>query len=206
MRPLAINTPLLINAAAIAVAVWMFGSKLPALPSALFIEGLGNDETSAFLSEYVENHAVDLQTYQARIDGRSVFFLPPAPRDPIKIKPVQEEKLSGPPPAPPTPPRYTGPSIRFLVGNEVYFHDGLRIKLGEEKQGVRVLAVDAPWTVNVAHAGGEYELTVFERFHAGIIEEPPATSHASTPGLLVVDTPQEPATNGQQADHNEQPE
>ncbi len=153
MRPLAISTPLLINAAAIAVAVWMFGSKLPALPSALFTEGLENEETSAFLSEYLENHAVDLQTYQARIDGRSVFFLPPAPKDPIPIKLVQEEDPPGPPPPPPIPANYTGPSVRFLVGNEVYFHDGLRVKLGEEKQGVRVLAVDAPWTVNVAYAG-----------------------------------------------------
>ncbi len=205
MRPPAINTPLLINAAAITVAVWMFGSKLPALPSALFTEGLGNDETSAVLSEYVEYHGVVLQTYQELIDGRSVFFLPPAPRDPTPIKPVQEKKLPGPPPPPPTPPRYTGPSVRFLVGNEVYFHDGLRIKLGEEKQGVRVLAVDAPWTVNVAYAGGEYELTVFERIHYGI-EEPTAARHAPTPGLLVVDTTQEPATDGQPPDHQEQPE
>ena len=205
MRPLAINTPLLINAAAIAVGVWMFGSKLPALPSALFTEGLGNDKTSAFLSEYVENHAVDLQTYQARIDGRSVFFLPPAPKDPTPIKPVQEKEPSGPPPPPPTPPNYTGPSVRFLLGNEVYFQDGLRIKLGEEKQGIRILAVDPPWTVNVAHAGGEYELTVFKHFFRGI-EEPPATRNAPTPGLLVVDTPQEPATNGQPPDHQEQPE
>ncbi len=205
MRPLAINTPLLINTAAIAVAVWMFGSKLPALPSALFTEGLGNDETSAFLSEYVENHAVDLETYKARIDGRSVFFLPPAPRDPIPIKLVQEEDPPGPPPPPPTPPRYTGPSVRFLVGNEVYFHDGLRIKLGEEKQGVRVLAVDAPWTVNVAYAGGEYELPVFKRLFPGI-KEPSETRHAPTPGMLFVDTPQEPATNAKRPDHNEQPE
>ncbi len=204
MRPLAINTPLLINAAAIAVAVWMFGSKLPALPSALFTEGLGNDETSAFISEYVEKHAVDLQTDKARIDGRSVFFLPPAPRDPTPIKQEKKEP-PGPPPPPPTPPRYTGPSVRFLVGNEVYFHDGLRIRLGEEKQGVKVLGVDAPWTVNVAYAGGEYELTVFDRIHYGI-EEPSATRHASTPGLLVVDTPQEPATNGKRPDHNRQPE
>ena len=91
------------------------------------------------------------------------------------------------------------------MGNEVYFHDGLRIKLGEEKQGVCVLAVDAPWTVNVAYAGGEYELTVFKQIHYGI-EEPTATRDAPTPGLLVVDTPQEPATNGKRPDHNEQPE
>ncbi len=205
MRPLTINTPLLINAAAIAVAVWMFGSKLPALPSALFTEGLENDGTSAFLSEYLENHAADLQTYQARIDGRSVFFLPPAPKDPTRIKPVLEAKAPGPPPPPPTPPNYTGPSIRFLLGNEVYFHEGLRIKLGEEKQGIRILAVDPPWTVNVAHAGGEYEIPVFERSFPGI-EKPPATRHASTPGLLVVDTSQEPATNGQRPGHPEQPE
>ncbi len=205
MRPLAISTPLLINAAAIAVAVWMFGSKLPALPSALFTEGLENDGTSAFLSEYLENHAVDLQTYQARIDGRSVFFLPPAPKDPTQIKPVQKKEPTGPPPPPPTPLNYTGPSVRFLLGNEVYFHDGLRIKLGEEKQGIRILAVDPPWTVNVAHAGGEYELTVFKYLFPGI-EEPPAAHHASTPGLLVVDTSQEPATNGQRPGHPEQPE
>ena len=205
MRPLTINTPLLINAAAIAVAVWMFGSKLPALPSALFTEGLENDETSAFLSEYLENHAVDLQTYQARIDGRSVFFLPPAPKEPTQIKPVQEAEPLGTPPPPPPPPNYTGPSVRFLVGNEVYFHDGLRIKLGEEKQGIRILAVDAPWTVNVAHAGGEYELTVFEQLVHGI-EKPPSKRHAPTPGLLVVDTPQEPATNGRRPDLHQQPE
>lgn len=205
MRPLAINTPLLINAAAIAVAVWIFGSKLPALPSALFTEGLENDETSAFLSKYLENHAVDSQTYQARIDGRSVFFLPPAPQVPKPPTLVKKDESSGPAPPPPPPPNYTGPTVRFLLGNEVYFHAGLRIKLGEEKQGIRILAVDPPWTVNVAHAGGEYELTVFNQIHIGI-EEPPGTSHAPTPGLLVVETPQEPATNGPRPDHHEQPE
>ncbi len=205
MRPLTINKPLLINTAAIAVALWMIGSKLPALPSALFTEGLQDDETSALLSDYLGHHAADLQTYQARIDGRSVFFLPPAPKDPTHIKPVETVKRTGPPPPPPIPQNYTGPSIRFLLGNEVYFHDGLRIKLGEEKQGIRILAVDAPWTVTVAHAGGEYELPVFERIHYGI-EEPTATRNAPTPGLLVVDTPQEPATNGQPPDHREQPE
>ena len=65
--------------------------------------------------------------------------------------------------------------------------------------------MDAPWTVNVAYAGGEYELPVFKRLFPGI-KEPSATRHASTPGLLVVDTPQEPATNGKRPAHNRQPE
>ena len=145
------NTPLLISAAAVVVAALVAMGQVPALFGALGTPRLAEDKTTALLDEYLADHEADLESYRKRFDGRSFFFKPRPPRreravrapTPRDDKP-EEVKPAGPPKS------YTGPTIIFVLGNEVFFHGGLRLRVGdEEKEGVTVIASNAPWSVTL---------------------------------------------------------
>ena len=185
------NTPLLISAAAVVVAALVAMGQVPALFGALGTPRLAEDKTTALLDEYLADHEADLESYRKRFDGRSFFFKPRPPRrervvrapTPRDDKP-EEVKPAGPPKS------YTGPTIIFVLGNEVFFHGGLRLRVGdEEKEGVTVIASNAPWSVTLGHAGGEYELPLFKRDFPGLETRPRA--QRPTPGLVLVEGPDE---------------
>ncbi len=122
---------------------------------------------------------------------------PPKPRATPPPKPaiVQRDEPKPPPtPVEPSAPRtYQGPSIMFVLGDEVWFHGGLRVSVGDEKDGVKVLASDAPWSVTLGHMGGEYTLDLFNfsRETPGLSEKP-ARSRKPVPGLKIVEADPEP--------------
>ena len=100
-----------------------------------------------------------------RFDGRSAFFMPPAPgrKPPKPVKPPEPPKPPPPPPPPSAPREYTGPKPVGAIGNLVFFADSSQIKVGEERGGVKVLASAAPWSVKLAHAGGEYDVPLWSK-------------------------------------------
>jgi hypothetical protein len=131
-------------------------------------------------------HEDSLATYRARFDGRSVFFKPDQPR------PDMPERRPDPTPTrievplsdiPATPSSYTGPTIRALLGDTVWFHGGLRVAAGEEAEGVRVISVNAPWSATVAYAGGEYDVPLFENL-TPFFRDPGADNSSPPPGLI----------------------
>ncbi len=172
MHRLPLNTTLLVNIAAIAVATVVFAANLPTLLGAVLSPRLGEDKTVSLLSQYLAVHDTDLVQYQQRFNGRSVFFKPIPPRrdPPRRLAPVEIVKATPEPPPPPPPSipeQYTGPKIVFVLGNEVRFTGGLTLSVGEEDQGVKVLSCDPPWTVRLAHAGGEYDVVLLKRSFPG---------------------------------------
>ncbi len=190
MHRLGLNTTLLVNIAAIAVATVVFAANMPMLLGAVLSPRLGDDKTVSLLSQYLAVHDTDLVQYQQRFNGRSVFFKPiPPHRDPPPPPPVEiVEARPEPEPEPPSiPEEYTGPSIVFVLGNEVWFTDGLTLSVGEEDQGVKVLSCDPPWTVRLAHAGGEYDVVLFERSFPGF--ETASREPQPTPGIVRVPEP-----------------
>ncbi len=186
MHRLPLNTTLLVNIAAIAVATVVFAANLPTLLGAVLSPRLGDDKTVSLLSQYLAVHDIDLVQYQERFNGRSVFFKPIPPRIASRPRPEPVEIVKAPlePPPPLIPEQYTGPSIVFVLGNEVWFTDGLRLSVGEEDQGVKVLSCDPPWTVRLAHAGGEYDVVLFERSVPGF--ETASREPQPTPGIVRV--------------------
>ncbi len=74
MHRLGLNTTLLVNIAAIAVATVVFAANLPTLLGAVLSPRLGDDKTVPLLSQYLAVHDTDLMQYQERFNGRSVFF------------------------------------------------------------------------------------------------------------------------------------
>ncbi len=150
--------------------------------------GLQDDPTRARLAEYLVEHETGLGAYRERVEGRSLFFKPkPYPRkqDPAP-KVVDRGPVEPPlPPKPVGPPKvYPGPSILFVLGDEVWFHNGMHVSVGEESDGVTVIASDAPWSVTLGHDGGEYDIDLFKKstlFDGGRPDRTPLV------GLKVVD-------------------
>jgi hypothetical protein len=189
MMRVSINTPLVASAVFIAVAAITALVQMPPLLEALVTPRPGADPTQTRLDEYLAGHTEDLDTYQARFDGRSLFVKPrpPSPPKPPPRPIVPDKDEPEAPKPPPVPRAYEGPSVNFVLGDEVWFHDGLRVRVGEKgANGVTVIASDPPWTVTLGHGGGEYEIVLFERKHEGLEDRPRA--RGPTPGLVRVET------------------
>jgi hypothetical protein len=159
-----LERPFLISAAAILVAAIVVAVQLPALSQAIFSHGLQEDPVQARVAGHLKGHKDDHLKYVQRFNGRSLFNkpLPPrttqvatAPRAIEKTEPVKVE--TGPPPS------YGGPAVMFVLGNEVWFRNGLTLSVGEEGQGVKVIAADPPWKVTLGHSGGQYDIELFKK-------------------------------------------
>jgi hypothetical protein len=149
--------------------IFLIGAMVP-VASALLRPGLDDREVAEEFDRLINEHQQAQSSYVARFDGRSIFFKPRPLRAPEPPRVVQNDDPPPPPPPPPTPSGpepppadYPGPSIRGFWGDEVWFHGDLRVKVGEEKDGVKVLAVNPPWSARIGYARGEYDVPLFER-------------------------------------------
>ncbi len=200
MRRIRLSTPLLVNLGAAAVAALVVVASVPALVGAIFAPGLAEDETQERITKLLAAHDQDRSTYVGRFDGRSLF-VKPSPPPPVRemVRPQEPIERPAPEPVAPTVPvSYGGPSILFVLGDEVWFHNGMTLRVGEEDQGVKVIASNAPWSVRLGHGGGEYDVPLFQKAFPGLLDSPPRAQRA-TPGLVVVkSTEQEDPTNDRQ--------
>lgn len=122
--------------------------------------------------------ADDISKDLAQIEGRSLFAVPPPPRPRTDVA-----KKSTP-----RPTRYGGPSVIGMVNNQVWLANGDRISEGESKGGVRVLALNAPWSARLEWDGAEFEVDLFARTPltaagptAGAAGDSPAETRAIPP-------------------------
>ena len=187
MPRISINTPLVVSLVVIAVAAIAVLAQLPPLLEALVTPRPGADPTQARLSEYLAGHDEDRATYRGRFDGRSLFIKPqPPPRERRVAPPPPPPDDDGPPPPPPPPRTYEGPTVLFVLGDEVWFHDGVRIRVGQiGSNGVSVIASDPPWTVRLGFRGGEHDVELFDRAQPGLDETP--RTPRPMPGLVPVE-------------------
>jgi len=194
---ISINTPLVLSAVFIAVAAITVLAQLPALLDALVTPRPGADPTQARLSEYLAGHDEDRATYRGRFDGRSLFVKPQPPRrERVAPPPPPPDDDDKTPPPPPPPRTYEGPTIKFVLGDEVWFHDGVKVRVGQEgSNGVSVIASDPPWTVRLGHRGGEHDIELFDRAQPGLTEEPP--TQKPMPGLVPVESDDDETTEPQ---------
>ena len=153
-----------VGAAAVVVlagyALWTASGLL----GSIFTFG-SSSEPSEGLTDSLKRHE-QLATVDAkRFNGRSAFFAPPAPvrKAPKTVKPPEPPKPPPPPPTPSAPREYAGPKPIGAVGSLVFFADNNQIRVGEEKSGVKVLSSEAPWSVKLAHGGGEYDVPLWTK-------------------------------------------
>ncbi len=166
MIRLQLERPFLFSAAAIVMAAIVVAVQLPALAQAVFSRGLREDPVQAKVAGHLKGHKDDHVKYVQRFNGRSLFNkpLPPKPKAPIvdrrpveKSEPVKPVVETGPPPS------YGGPAVMFVLGNEVWFKNNLTLSVGEEGQGVKVIAADPPWKVTLGYGGGQYDIELFKK-------------------------------------------
>ena len=158
------------------------------LATPFFHQGVGKKSTSktaSLVEKYNHYIGVDI----ARFNGRSAFFIPiriappPAPKPEFVEAPEPEEIItdsvvdSGPPPAPPI---YTGPDLIAIIGDEAWFRGSgsgpdavIRLKAGEELDGLKVVKTTPPAMVIVEHRRGEYPLNLFSSEEPFFLEEAP---------------------------------
>ena len=147
MTRLTINIPVVASIVAIAIASLVMATQLIDLAAAVLTPNPRQDATKARIDDYLVEHADSMNMYGARFDGRSLFFKPKPPRViPPPAPVVDRGPVTPPPPAKPSgpPATYKGPSVRFVVGDEVWFHDGVHASVGEEVDGVTIIASNPP--------------------------------------------------------------
>ena len=185
MTRLTINIPLVASIIAIAFASLVMAVQLVDLAGAVLTPHPREDPIRARIDDYLVEYADGMNTYRDRFDGRSLFFKPKPP-PPLPRKPAVVERAPvapALPPGPELPPKtYPGPSVSFVVGDEVWFHNGLHASVGEEIDGVTIIASNPPWTVTLGYGGGEYPIEIFKKknLFRDHIEK---TSNGSFPGL-----------------------
>jgi hypothetical protein len=166
------------------VAIWGLlglGGSLLSLP---FPTPADPSESFAVALERAKTFA-ELQ--RKRFDGRSAFFMPspPARKAPKPVKPPEPPKPVEPPKPPPPPSEYAGPRPLGALGDVVFFADNNRIRIGEERMGVRVLSTSPPWSVRLAHSGGEYDVALWPKGNEPFFNSDWA-SQRSVPGIETV--------------------
>ena len=192
MQNLHFSRPLLLSTVGLVVAGIVLVAPLPGLLGAMFTTSIGQDRAGENMQAYLADHDRDLATYRERFEGRSLFFRPPAPPRPAP-KPTTKKKTDDVPvPPPPIPTTYGGPVVIAVIGDQVWFKskDNLKLRIGEEGSGVKVLATNPPWTVTLAYAGGEYDVPVFKDYQTKFSSNP--LTERPTPGIVFANASDRP--------------
>ncbi|HYE02433.1 MAG TPA: hypothetical protein VD963_04265 [Phycisphaerales bacterium] len=126
-----------------------------------------------------ETLASELRLHADRLDGRSLFFVPPRPAPRL----VRADPVDLPPPPPAV---YAGPPLVGMVSGTALFADGTWLRAGEESRlaDLALLALEPPWSARVRWRGVEFTVPLFERrglLSAGApAAEPPRREEAET--------------------------
>jgi hypothetical protein len=147
-----------------------FGSF--AVLASVFGGGIHDGLPKEVIDDLVAKHEQSTSDYMTRFNERYIFFKPPP--KPAPPRPVVDTPPPPPPPpvdtTPKAPVTYQGPSIAWVIGDDVYFNlvpatateKYMRLRSGDERNGLKVLNTqNVPRSVRVAHMGGEYDVKVF---------------------------------------------
>ena len=159
--------PLITSLLAVAIALGVLVIQVPGLFSAVATPSWENDAEDP-IAVLAANHAEQAEINRRRFTGRSPFVVPSRPRSRPKApaaRPRETPTAAEPPKGPPPPPTtYSGPKPTGILGTLVLFGSAENvIALGDEKDGVKVLAIIDIWQVLLAHKGGEYEVDIIAR-------------------------------------------
>lgn len=160
-------------------SLWDLGEAIlgprPAIPAVAEAETRTGERAAAYSG------------YLAQISGRSVFYNPEASPPPPPA--VTDEE----PTVPQRPTTYGGPAMAAMVFDEVWFADGKRFRVGaEEKDDLRVVATQAPWSATIEWKGVEFKVDLFTR--NGIVFK--ETGDGAVQGASGVSPPEEPVEPG----------
>ncbi|MDA0215227.1 MAG: hypothetical protein O2875_07675 [Planctomycetota bacterium] len=185
------SIPLIGSLLAIASCVWVVAAELLPIAFTLFTSQSQNETTSA-MSKAIEQHEELIKVSVDRFTGRSLFMMPSPPPRPAPPTPAP---VAPPPPPPPPPPpvapsEYTGTKPTGVLGSLVFFGSDLTILVGEEKNGIKVLAVEPPFNMKIGHMGGTYSVSIWEPTDLTKLSMPFSKSSTRTPPIVKVQAEQ----------------
>ncbi|HVZ94333.1 MAG TPA: hypothetical protein VG797_07475 [Phycisphaerales bacterium] len=191
----------------ILVALWAIGRQVPALVGAVFLPRSVAAEAVEKSAERSEQFKQAIDANLAQVNGRSMFYVPGAPRAVAKVEEKKDDKPS-------TPSSYGGPRIIAMINNKVWFDDATSMKVGEgEKSEMKVVAISTPWSARIAWRGVEFDVPLFDRTTEKFLDlppkkEPPAAEPAPTPPAAppVTDPVAEPANPDAEKPSESKPE
>lgn len=170
---LRVSKPVAISAVAVGISALVVWQGVASVLSAVTSPSISAEEADPIA--LLQKDGGDLlETSRARFVGRSMYQLPPAPVRRPKI--VEQPKPVAPPPdpgPPPPPASYTGPAPTSVFGDYVMFSTlsdaDKRIKLGETKSGIKVIEINAPYSVKLGYQRGEYTVTLWPRINESFL-------------------------------------
>jgi hypothetical protein len=112
----------------------------------------------------------------AQINGRSMFFIPSAPRKAEGPRPVD--------PTPSAPTSYGGPALVGFANGAAYFADGRRLLPGDPaERSLRVKALSPPWSAVLEWEGVEFTVSLFDHDRVVFAEKKsgPAAAESAAP-------------------------
>ena len=165
---LRVGAPVIVSAAAVGLSAVVVAFGVGAIGRSLLQPSIDADSSNPLASLNEESGDL-LEKSRKRFEGRSMYSLPPRPVPKVRVveqpKPPEPPKVDlGPPPPAAT---YTGPAPSSVLGDFVFFasltDEDKRIKVGETKAGITVLAVNAPYSVKLGYQRGEYTVPMWAK-------------------------------------------
>ncbi|MEY4116696.1 MAG: hypothetical protein RLZZ116_24 [Planctomycetota bacterium] len=171
---LRVGTPVLISAAAVGISAIVVAISLGSVASTLTLPSIDESESDP-VTMLATKSGEEIERSRKRFDNRSMYNLPsPPPRR----TPVVKREEPKPPPVvdlgpPPIPKTYAGPQPTGLLGEFVVFgslpEDDKRIRLGQTKAGVKVIAIEAPHFVKLGYQGGEFSVPLLPKSDPSVL-------------------------------------
>ena len=155
---------LVASVAAVGISAYVIAKGVGGIFGAVVAPSVDADRADP-LASVSEESATFFETSRKRFEGRSVFSLPQPPvRRPRIPDPPPRPVVEAPkdPPPPPIPATYTGPGVKGVLGDRVFFVD-FSAAVGETESGVKVIAINGPWKVRLGYKGGEYDVDLLKR-------------------------------------------
>ena len=154
--------PLLTSVASILVVSAIVFAGLPGLISAVAAPSWDGNSEDVFAT-LADAHDRQAEISARRFQGRSPFVVPSRPRTrpaaPRVETPKPRPRVEAPKVETGPPKTYTGPDPIGVAGPYVFFTPNTQILVGQEGNGVEVIAILSANSVKLGHKGGEYEVS-----------------------------------------------
>lgn len=195
------------SAVAVTVLAIVGVTAVSDLGGSLLAPGVDPERADRVSPEFTRHEQMAL-IHRKRFEGRSLFTTPLKPPSRPKPAPVVRAEPPKPvaPPKPPGPPAtYGGPRPTGVIADMLVLAGGRTVKVGESGDGVTVVAILPPDEVRLKWSGGEYTVSLREKFDTSVLSSgssgsigrtnpPGITPVAADPGAAPAAAPAGPAT------------
>ncbi|MBM4110660.1 MAG: hypothetical protein FJ254_04770 [Phycisphaerae bacterium] len=178
------------SAVAVTVLAIVGVTAVSDLGGSLLAPGVDPERADRVSPEFTRHEQMAL-IHRKRFEGRSLFTTPLKPPSRPKPTPVARTEPPKPvtPPAPVGPPaNYGGPRPTGVIADLLVLAGGRTVKVGESSDGVTVVAILPPDEVRLKWSGGEYTVSLREKFDTGVLSSGSSSSSGRTnpPGITPV--------------------